>query len=693
MPDADSMTAPVPNRRTSRWVESFRTFADFFALSALAVAQPWLDVTAKNSEILVVRGTTLTQGIALVALVMLVPPVVATLIEFAGTAWWPGARRWVHGTLSGLFFLILGAELAKHQLGVGPTLVVAAGIVVGVVGGVILGRFATVGAYLRVLALVLAIMVPVTFLFTSPAARVLSAAGDGVGGRAPATRPTRVVLVILDELPTMSLLDGAGHIDRGLYPNLAALAASATWYRNHTTVAGFTAGAVPSILSGQYPADQSKPAQQSTYPNNVFTVMAGLGTVNGREAVTRLCPESVCARSDTGFGDLVGASARLWRDFAGPSETVVSTVDLDQSRASVSAGRDFVSSLIRRSGTHLDAVHLELPHFPWERLPDLRRYDVPEEPPGESYGVTPIGPGAATGRLRHLLQVKAADTMVGRIMGRLRAIGAFDDALVVVTADHGASFVPGTSVRNPTPRNLAGVMWTPLIVKYPGQTVGAVDDRRSESIDVVPTIAEVIGTAPPPDADGVSLLGDAPDRPRRRLYPFIWFPGPDDVRPLAGQSYIEVGGASEFRDVLATQAAPAGGDPTLRPYRIGPFGGLVGRRVGDVAVRPGSCRASIHDSRRFRSVDPDARRPDWVWSRAEAAGGSGTSRWFAVSVNGTVAAVAATVPGRSPQEFSFLVPPTMVVAGHNDVRVDQIGGSYLAPTLTRCDGIRGTGRS
>ena len=41
---------------------------------------------------------------------------------------------------------------------------------------------------------------------------------------------------------------------------------------------------------------------------------------------------------------------------------------------------------------------------------------------------------------RHLLQVRFADALLGDVLAQLRHVGLYDDALVVVTSDHGASF-------------------------------------------------------------------------------------------------------------------------------------------------------------------------------------------------------------------------------------------------------------
>src|SRR4029078_741624 len=47
----------------------------------------------------------------------------------------------------------------------------------------------------------------------------------------------------------------------------------------------------------------------------------------------------------------------------------------------------------------------------------------------------------------------------------------------------------------------------PLFVKYPRQRKGAVDSRAARTVDVLPTIADVLGIRMPWHVDGNSLLG------------------------------------------------------------------------------------------------------------------------------------------------------------------------------------------
>ena len=49
---------------------------------------------------------------------------------------------------------------------------------------------------------------------------------------------------------------------------------------------------------------------------------------------------------------------------------------------------------------------------------------------------------------RHLLQLGFTDRLLGRLVTRLRRAGLYDRSLLVVTADHGASFRPGDNRRS-----------------------------------------------------------------------------------------------------------------------------------------------------------------------------------------------------------------------------------------------------
>lgn len=120
--------------------------------------------------------------------------------------------------------------------------------------------------------------------------------------------------------------------------------------------------------------------------------------------------------------------------------------------------------------------------------------------------------------------VQEVDDQVGRLIDRLKEWGLYDDTLIVVTADHG---------------EMLGDHWllgkqgyfdeaynVPLIVRDPRAEAdvgrGAVVERFTEAVDVMPTILEWLGLAIPRQCDGRSLLplvhGRAVDDWRREVH-------------------------------------------------------------------------------------------------------------------------------------------------------------------------------
>ena len=98
----------------------------------------------------------------------------------------------------------------------------------------------------------------------------------------------------------------------------------------------------------------------------------------------------------------------------------------------------------------------------------------------------------------------------------------WDRALVVLTADHGVSFrVKPTPAppfvlgrlgyrRELTTENAEDIVTVPLFVKYPGQSEGRTDPEWGRTIDILPTIADVLGIRLPFKVDGRSLRSPRP---------------------------------------------------------------------------------------------------------------------------------------------------------------------------------------
>ncbi len=94
-------------------------------------------------------------------------------------------------------------------------------------------------------------------------------------------------------------------------------------------------------------------------------------------------------------------------------------------------------------------VDLSLPHSPWRFLPSGHEYLAPTTIDWKVTGSDRRDDPWLVQQAyrRHLLQVGYADRLVGRLRDRLVGSGIWNEALVVVTADHGVSFVVGRDGR------------------------------------------------------------------------------------------------------------------------------------------------------------------------------------------------------------------------------------------------------
>ena len=253
-------------------------------------------------------------------------------------------------------------------------------------------------------------------------------------------------------------------------------------------------------------------------------------------------------------------------------------------------------------------LHLLLPHQPWHYLPDGRKYtDRGDGRNANGWTSEPWPPQLS--RQRHLMQTGETDRLLGQVMRRLQEQGMYDDTLFVVTADHGMSFKPSEfGRRQATEGNVDQVLWVPLFIKAPGQSEGQANERNWEHVDLVPTVAEMLGIKVPWEMDGVSQAGAEEPRTRTEKWFFSkpgerqTFPGPENMaKALAG--------------VTDQMTKPGNGYKGW--FQFGPHGDLVGQRASKVGVDPARPLAAP----RSRSWPSTARSTSTAaWSRPRSAG-------------------------------------------------------------------------
>jgi arylsulfatase A-like enzyme len=118
----------------------------------------------------------------------------------------------------------------------------------------------------------------------------------------------------------------------------------------------------------------------------------------------------------------------------------------------------------------------------------------------------------AAARARYRRALGDADRSVGGVLEALRAAGRYDEALVVVTSDHGELLGEhGMVGHGKAP--FEPVVHVPLLVKYPGrERAGEWVDRRVSTMAVFATILE---------SAGVALPAEVQARPLHALHP-VW---------------------------------------------------------------------------------------------------------------------------------------------------------------------------
>ncbi|TBR16986.1 hypothetical protein EPO15_17915 [bacterium] len=517
-----------------------------------------------------------------------------------------------------------------------------------------------------------ALLMPALFLARAPWPGSAPRAAAGGAGH-----PTRVVFVIFDEFPLATLLEADGAVDPVWFPAFAKLSREAAWYREARSVADDTFKAVPALLTGTYPKPPKVPAYRD-YPVNLFTLLAGTHRLRVTETQTALCPPDLCRPERPGlparlagltedlavlyahrclprsWGSALPSVSHSWKGFRRAG------ADFSWDALNAAAGETFVD----RGGTFrafaaaaaepgrpaLHFLHVMLPHPPWVTLPSGDLIFNPNEP-------IVLGDGGREDRWekdpavvaaawqRHILQARAADRLLGGLTDGLKKAGAWDAALVVVAADHGAAFRPGEPRRALSETTLGEVIPVPLFVKFPGEGPRGPVDRPASLVDVLPTVLEAQGLKVPEGLDGDSLR--APGRP------------PQMVERDGARRPASAGWTAARREADRRRAVLGDGrDPTTL-YRLGPAGAAVGRRI-DTLRRSNHPDCTARLDQALYSPTPYSKA--FLSGRVECPSGTPGRRSMVAVVDGVVVAAGVTGQfyGTGDAPFKLMLPEEAV---------------------------------
>jgi hypothetical protein len=688
-------TAEAPARPTrSPAKEAGWAYLNLAVLWTFAVAQPLFDLLKDNPEFFAARGSSGFDIVSFSVLLVVLPPAVLLGVELLLGLIRPELRSGAHIVFLGALVALIAAQALKKSIDASDTLLIALSVLVGAAIAALWARAEPVRSFLNVLS-----PAPLVFLLLfllsgqiSELAFPSEAKARTIGGVARAP----IVVVLLDELPTNTLVDSNDELDTRRFPGFGELARNATWFKNAYTIYDSTERAQPAIMDGNLPSEDKQPIS-SDHPNSIFSLFAKTHRMNVSEEATSVCSRDLCedTRPEESYGarlssmtedlglvwlhvvsppeienDLASVSEN-WGNFGGgDGEEAVSagTAELE-TRSNLNGGRavrfqEWIDNIVPGRRPGLNFKHTLLPHVPWQYMPSGRRYrrvpnDVIAGLSNQSY--------EDQGQLdvllqRHYLQTGFADLQLRHLWKQLKDEGQWDDSLIVVAADHGLSFPHQRERRRLNRKNAAEIAPIPLFVKAPGQKEGKVDDAWVETIDILPTIFDLLNLDPRVRIDGRSAFNDeVQNRDELRIlirnsFEVLRIPAEDFTRER--QAIID----------RNQRLFGSGADGPGRLFEIGPNPELIGQPASAAGEE---LDVNLSYRREYGHVDPDTGYvPVHVVGRVN--GPDREPRDIAVAVNGTIRAVGNTFKlavGDDGELVSVMVPESAFRKGRNDVQV------------------------
>jgi len=689
-----------------------------FGMTSLVVAEPVLNRLGERPAFLVDQGIRPPALLLLLLLMSLVLP--SSLVAAEWVIWRCCGRRAQDAfhTVAMYALLALWALPVFKRLGFSSGAVVAAASFTASIAACGYFKFTPVRAMISMCATCI-VVVPTLFLMSQTGRSILFPPQAPQPGR---WNPVPVVVLVFDELCGASLTNDDRQIDAIRFPNLAALSRQCTWFRNATTVHVDTEQAVPALLSGKYPTT-SWPPVPADLPQNLFSVLdtsAGY-QMAAFEPVTNLAPRHRIPSDDpvepSAWQQVVALFdplARVYLHHLVPDSCYrhlpripdlwfglrkSNRADLAKRRGVFRYGwtdrRDvqvdhFLKCLDNAPEPTLYFMHLLLPHVPGSYTPSGRHYTDNFDK------IDLMNFNAHSGLLdywthdewviiqsqqRYLLQLEYLDRQLGRIVQRMREAGLFDRCLLIVTADHGVSFRAHQPRRHATDGNLGDIASIPVFVKRPFQAQGDICDRPVESVDILPTVADVLGIRLSDPTDGVSVFDTS--RPQRRAATL--FQQEQPPRLISGEA---VSNSDASR--LVKQRFGSGDDPAAL-FRIGPIPELVGRRID--SLPPADLPTVKIKLLRYEDTVRDGASEIFpcffegqILKVPENVHGDQPTV-LAVAINGVIQAVTRTyLLDGFRDRWAALVPESSFHPGRNDVRFFSVSGTApdwkLVPCMT-----------
>jgi arylsulfatase A-like enzyme len=322
-----------------------------------------------------------------------------------------------------------------------------------------------------------------------------------LAGCTPRTAET-VVVVVVDTLRQDGL--GVYGYERPTSPHLDRFAEEALIYANAYSQAPWTTPSVSCLLTGRYPSElgiSRTPHGLGESPRLLSEILRDEGWWTG--AVVSHYFLSRQWKLDQGFSEFDESNVKGHAVVTG-HEVTDRALEMLRER---SGGRAFLF------------VHYFDPHYDYldhaEGSFAEEAYRGPVRSGMVYTDLLEIQKELEPRDLEHLRdlydsEIAFTDRQIGRLLDGLREMGRFEDALIVVTADHGEEFLERRTIGHGATL-FEEVLKGPLLVKlphHPRQARGVVRNTPVGLVDVAPTILDSLGLPAPPEISGRSLLAE-----------------------------------------------------------------------------------------------------------------------------------------------------------------------------------------
>jgi len=661
-------------RADNRWgslIVSPIAYLHVFALFSLAVSHPLYSVLAQPDHLpffTAHQSRNIDMGLFILTFSIALPGTLCLVL---------GIMRLLSKRLaSGLFLIIMLTLLFTAQVPLTENWLVANSkfnpvlpAITAVTAVLLYVYFQWARTFLTIMSAAI-ILSPLLFL-ASPSIRSYMATPDArdFSFTTRGENQPNIVMIVFDELPLNSLLEENHLIDAVRYPNFHRLSKNSTWFRNTTTTHYATTGAIASLLVGdEFPryltrVHRGKPVtsavlDRSNAPDNLFSLLENHYVIRSIESTSQLArkggskdssappleqrvsllladaviifahiavPESLRPRLPvvegqwSGFTDMGGArQLKLKSGFPGNAAVV----------------KQFLNQLQRTEKPTLFYLHVLLPHFPFQysdtgtRHANKFKFLTEQHRHASGLNNWPNEAAANLAWQAHLFQVGFTDWLLGTILKKLEALDMFHESLIIVTADHGISFFWDSAgmQKNQLARIQASeTLLVPLLIKLPGQKQQQLTDIPVQTIDILPTIADVLELEIPWESGSFSLLGPIPENrvrfsyvPDRRAFDSVV-----DPDRLALNRKIQLFGTGSIDQL----------------YHFGPHQEILGRPVASFPVSGPMGNLLIDQPEKYTDIDLNSRKfPAYVEGEISSLPDRNNSAEMklAVSVNGII---------------------------------------------------------